>query len=635
MSMDSPQVGHVPDAEVFHAPYKEGPGMEEAILYPLPPPDDVPPRPLTDTERARIDLLSRLLFFLSTAPTKWSSLPSTHLPDLSKFRLPNGEDVSCVLWNGLYHITGTDIVRALMFRFEAFGRPVKHTKKWEEGVFSDLRNLKPGIDACLEEPKSAFLDFLFRNGCIRTQKKQKVFYWFSVPHDRLFLDALERDLKREKAGQEPTTVVIGEPARSFRYDPRRGLFEQFMGQNRGMEAAILDQVYPLQSRPLQMDELPPAAPYDADMRATPASEPSFWSTRVNSYEPQAPPPQGYDPDYQQQVPSFSVTMFEGSAGYKRRRSSRTPVESGTYPEYPYYQQGHGDGDEPRKRSATRSIRDYSQSRSPDRSASASVPPADQRLYECVYEFCRRPFKRLEHLKRHIRTHTQERPYPCTLCARAFSRQDNLLQHLRLHRREDGKQDGEDRGSAPPYVGRRWPTDSPAPEPRPLPTPSSSHYTFAPPPVLPAQPTRSTTVPPDWLSMPPPAWPPAPAPSAPSSSSSTAPRAHPTFSPADPPRFRSVTPQVSLAMHYGYVPEGTMGPPPLPIGVGLAPPAPTPDPAAAAAAAVAAPPLAPAPDAPAVSPAAYVPAVTGWEDGAPERPDEFAGLAAAAEAWDEA
>jgi transcription factor STE12 len=44
-------------------------------------------------------------------------------------------------------------VRALLFRFEAFGRPVKHTKKWEEGVFSDLRNLKPGVDACLEEPK--------------------------------------------------------------------------------------------------------------------------------------------------------------------------------------------------------------------------------------------------------------------------------------------------------------------------------------------------------------------------------------------------------------------------------------------------------------------------------------------------
>ena len=39
---------------------------------------------------------------------------------------------------------------------------------------------------------------------------------FSVPHDRLFLDALERDLKREKVGQTPTTEVVGEPARSFK-----------------------------------------------------------------------------------------------------------------------------------------------------------------------------------------------------------------------------------------------------------------------------------------------------------------------------------------------------------------------------------------------------------------------------------
>ena len=41
---------------------------------------------------------------------------------------------------------------------------------------------------------------------------------FSVPHDRLFLDALERDLKREKMSTEPTTHIAGEPARSFAYD---------------------------------------------------------------------------------------------------------------------------------------------------------------------------------------------------------------------------------------------------------------------------------------------------------------------------------------------------------------------------------------------------------------------------------
>lgn len=33
-------------------------------------------------------------------------------------------------------------------------------KKFEEGVFSDLRNLKPGVDACLEEPKVGFFPIL-------------------------------------------------------------------------------------------------------------------------------------------------------------------------------------------------------------------------------------------------------------------------------------------------------------------------------------------------------------------------------------------------------------------------------------------------------------------------------------------
>jgi hypothetical protein len=50
-------------------------------------------------------------------------------------------------------VSGTDIVRALHFRFAAFGRPVRNAKKFEEGIFSDLRNLKSGSDATLEEPK--------------------------------------------------------------------------------------------------------------------------------------------------------------------------------------------------------------------------------------------------------------------------------------------------------------------------------------------------------------------------------------------------------------------------------------------------------------------------------------------------
>ena len=165
--------------------------------------------------------VDNLKYFLISAPVDWT-------PDqyIRRFLLPTGEYVSCVLWNNLFHVSGTDIVRCLSFRFQAFGRPVKNSKKFEEGIFSDLRNLKSGTDASLEEPKSAFLDFLYKNNCIRTQKKQKVFYWYSVPHDRLFLDALERDLKREKMGQEATTVGVSEPALSFQYDSSQSLYEQ-------------------------------------------------------------------------------------------------------------------------------------------------------------------------------------------------------------------------------------------------------------------------------------------------------------------------------------------------------------------------------------------------------------------------
>jgi len=150
-----------------------------------------------------LEAVNQLRYFLSTAHLNWAVNQT-----LKRFQLPNGETISCVYWNNTFYITGTDIVRSLVFRFQAYGRPVKNIKKFEEGIFSDLRNLKPGVDAILEEPRSEFLEMLYKNNCIRTQKKQKVFFWFSVPHDRLFLDALERDHKRESEGKEPSTVAL-------------------------------------------------------------------------------------------------------------------------------------------------------------------------------------------------------------------------------------------------------------------------------------------------------------------------------------------------------------------------------------------------------------------------------------------
>ncbi|KAL8926786.1 MAG: hypothetical protein Q9172_001662 [Xanthocarpia lactea] len=212
---------------------------------------------LPQDAQVALQQVDNLKYFLISAPVDWT-------PDqyIRRFLLPTGEYVSCVLWNNLFHISGTDIVRCLSFRFQAFGRPVKNSKKFEEGIFSDLRNLKSGTDASLEEPKSPFLDFMYKNNCIRTQKKQKVFYWYSVPHDRLFLDALERDLKREKMGQEATTMAVNEPALSFEFDSSQSLFEQLtkaQQANTSSFSANASSAYSQSTSPVMraVDSMPP------------------------------------------------------------------------------------------------------------------------------------------------------------------------------------------------------------------------------------------------------------------------------------------------------------------------------------------------------------------------------------------
>ncbi|KAI5236020.1 hypothetical protein E4T43_08902 [Aureobasidium subglaciale] len=57
----------------------------------------------------------------------------------------------------------------------------------------------------------------------------------------------------------------------------------------------------------------------------------------------------------------------------------------------------------------------------------SNPSDQERTFECPT--CDRSFARLEHLQRHLRTHTKERPYTC-FCGRTFTRQDLLKRHDR-------------------------------------------------------------------------------------------------------------------------------------------------------------------------------------------------------------
>ncbi|KAG7131651.1 Transcription factor steA like protein [Verticillium longisporum] len=595
--------------------------------------------------------VDNLKYFLISAPVDWQ-------PDqyIRRFLLPTGEYVSCVLWNNLFHISGTDIVRCLSFRFQAFGRPVKNSKKFEEGIFSDLRNLKSGTDASLEEPKSPFLDFLYKNNCIRTQKKQKVFYWYSVPHDRLFLDALERDLKREKMGQEATTVAVSEPAMSFQYDSSQSLYEQLtkaqqansssfsaqqqvsfpQSQSTSPVMRAIDSMPPPQMMPqsvppmgdglesmvpygaMQMPpSMPPSMPQGMPPQMPPqqmvkrepdygrpqynqngipvnqghqrhASMPAYgleyspapsfvssqyedYSNRGISFEPITPPQQALGltaepayianeetglytaiPDHMVggnglngmiQLPPSNLagaqfsrgygannvySVIEGSPTYKqrRRRSSIPPsmsaIAAATAQAQGQQQQAPTHRPSELRRSVSASVgpvlegdesaensppgltystsamhlmnqqhkdvldmsrhgtplsnvdgspalnpmalqqQDFPQLTSEDMSADGSMGvsravmhgpngavrrarsatvmelgPYPQKSHSCPIPTCGRIFKRLEHLKRHVRTHTQERPYICPHCSKAFSRSDNLAQHRRTHERGEG------------------------------------------------------------------------------------------------------------------------------------------------------------------------------------------------------
>ncbi|KAE8420048.1 hypothetical protein BDV36DRAFT_293697 [Aspergillus pseudocaelatus] len=64
-------------------------------------------------------------------------------------------------------------------------------------------------------------------------------------------------------------------------------------------------------------------------------------------------------------------------------------------------------------------------------ARQSVPSPNKknRLFRC--QFCAREFQRNEHLQRHERLHTKEKPFGCTACPETFTRSDLLARHLRL------------------------------------------------------------------------------------------------------------------------------------------------------------------------------------------------------------
>ncbi|PYH96311.1 hypothetical protein BO71DRAFT_375648 [Aspergillus ellipticus CBS 707.79] len=77
--------------------------------------------------------------------------------------------------------------------------------------------------------------------------------------------------------------------------------------------------------------------------------------------------------------------------------------------------------------------------SPDRDMQHSSATASQT--RC--SICQSTFRRPEHLKRHFRSHTKEKPFECAQCGRHFSRTDTLHRHELSHHNA-GMEGGKDR-----------------------------------------------------------------------------------------------------------------------------------------------------------------------------------------------
>lgn len=77
----------------------------------------------------------------------------------------------------VFYVASTDVLRLVRFgtRLHNPSGPYTFDRKWEEGVFSDLRVLKDERGAKMFDRNHAFLEVMIGLMRVRTVKKQKLF----------------------------------------------------------------------------------------------------------------------------------------------------------------------------------------------------------------------------------------------------------------------------------------------------------------------------------------------------------------------------------------------------------------------------------------------------------------------------
>jgi transcription factor STE12 len=94
-------------------------------------------------------------------------------------------------------MTSNDVLKILLFRLEIIGISLTPDmiRKLEVWMLSDLRRLKEGLHWKLEPANSELVLLLTTHKSFKIAKKQKIYHWWSIPHDEILYRCLFRMVK--------------------------------------------------------------------------------------------------------------------------------------------------------------------------------------------------------------------------------------------------------------------------------------------------------------------------------------------------------------------------------------------------------------------------------------------------------